>query len=243
MKNLTNSFAYGKCVEILMWSTPIDLNSKARSLSRLDAFLRYSLRRLLSEVSIITIFFVSASSSVKSPHLGRSVSVGSFKVMAIISCFLLATVTALFKRFDDKQRVHPAAAHHPDRPHISGVLQPRHSGQIGTCVCAPVAEERYDFGFKIWHNITFTCVRFKVSGLKSRKWNFFLKLKPNWLYNCLHRCQDLLIPEMQHINCFLRAGRSAQPASLTGSGNIPGAIPFPLDLVQGNGPERTDVST
>ena len=55
-------------------------------------------------------------------------------------------VSAPGQRIQDELRIHAAGAHQPDDADVGGVLQPRHAGEVGGGVGAPVAEEGDDAG-------------------------------------------------------------------------------------------------
>jgi hypothetical protein len=80
----------------------------------------------------------------------------TFQVMAVaeMSPGDQSPVTALFEGLDDKERIHPARAHDTHGPEVGRILQPRHPGQVGPGIRAPVAEEGHDFGFVIRHEVT-----------------------------------------------------------------------------------------
>jgi hypothetical protein len=52
-------------------------------------------------------------------------------------------------------RRHGGRAHDPNGAHVGGILQTAHAGQIRRSVCAPVAYESQNFGFKqfLGHNL------------------------------------------------------------------------------------------
>jgi hypothetical protein len=77
----------------------------------------------------------------------------TFQVMAVteMSPGHQDAVTPLLEGLDDECRVDPAGAHDPYGPQVGWILQPRNTGQVSTGICAPVAQERYDFRLKITH--------------------------------------------------------------------------------------------
>jgi hypothetical protein len=80
----------------------------------------------------------------------------TFQVMAVtkMSPGHQYPVSTPLQGFDNKHRVHPAGAHHPDGSDGRGVLETRHTGQVGTGIGAPVAKEGHDFRFKGCHRFS-----------------------------------------------------------------------------------------
>jgi hypothetical protein len=50
---------------------------------------------------------------------------------------------------NNQVRMNHTRAHHPDRPHVGGILQAGYTCKISSGIRTPVAKKADDFGFKV----------------------------------------------------------------------------------------------
>jgi hypothetical protein len=61
------------------------------------------------------------------------------------------TVGANAECLKQKQRINPAATHHPNHPYIGSILNSGCAGQVSAGIRAPITAKGYDSWFKVIH--------------------------------------------------------------------------------------------